>query len=438
MKKLSFQKLFCFISFLFIFSCCVFYGTRFIKLYLESKKTQIVEENSLAKALKEKHKDDENFKSINGSNYFINNEEKNYLMYSGILWRIIKINTDNSILLISNNSVTSLSYGETDYENSYINKWLTDTDKEYSNIFEKELNDKEKYLEKTTTCVDSMDELTNNVCTKTSEENYVTTLSSIDYLNVGSKNSYLNTNEYFYLSNINSENKIWYISNDGKPAVNKGTDGYGVKPVIKLKPNINHIKGDGTKENPYVIEEKNGLFGSYVKLGNDYWRIYKTEDKTVRLVLNDYLKVNGNELEQIYSNTSSYHNDTKAGSIAYYLNNNFLNSLSYKDIIDETDWPNGFYGSESKYDYEQSLNKTIKTKVAMQSIGDIILNTEATNYMIMTGNTQNGNYIYSMLGNKKLITKSINQELYVIPTIAIDSSLLTKGTGSYESPYEME
>ena len=38
MKKLSIQKVFCFISFLFILSCCIFYGTRFLKLYSENKK----------------------------------------------------------------------------------------------------------------------------------------------------------------------------------------------------------------------------------------------------------------------------------------------------------------------------------------------------------------------------------------------------------------
>ena len=46
MKKLSFQKIFNFISFIFILSCCIFYGTRFIKYYLESKKTEIIEKNT--------------------------------------------------------------------------------------------------------------------------------------------------------------------------------------------------------------------------------------------------------------------------------------------------------------------------------------------------------------------------------------------------------
>ena len=84
MKKLSFQKIFCFISFIFILSCCIFYGTRFIKLYLENKETETIEKNSLVKVLKENNSENDNFKSVNGQNYFTNNEESNYLLYSNI------------------------------------------------------------------------------------------------------------------------------------------------------------------------------------------------------------------------------------------------------------------------------------------------------------------------------------------------------------------
>ena len=85
MKKLSFEKLFCFISILFILSCCIFYGTRFIKLYLENKKVEITEKNTLTKAIKDNNTSNENFKSVNGQNYFTEDADNNYLLYSNIL-----------------------------------------------------------------------------------------------------------------------------------------------------------------------------------------------------------------------------------------------------------------------------------------------------------------------------------------------------------------
>ena len=64
MKKLNFKKLFCFISMLFILSCCIFYGTRFIKLYLENKKTEVEEKNTLTKKVKDNNSNNDNFKSL--------------------------------------------------------------------------------------------------------------------------------------------------------------------------------------------------------------------------------------------------------------------------------------------------------------------------------------------------------------------------------------
>lgn len=439
MKKLNFQKIFCFISFLFILSCCIFYGTRFIKLYLENKEKLKVEENTLAKVIREKNNKNDKFKEINGNEYFINDSNNNYLIYSNLLWRIIKINNDNSILLISDSSLTSLAYGEKlEYTNSYINKWLNLSEEEYSGILEKQLNKKETYLEKTITCIDIVDELDNKECQNTINNNYISLLSTTDFVNIGNKESYVINNEYFYLNNSNQNNEIWYVDEEGKVTTSKGKDIFGIKPVITVKANIDYVSGDGTKENPYKIETENGLFGSYVKLDNHLWRIYQVNESDLRLVLNDYLKVNNKNLEYIYSNINSYHDDYKYGSIAYYLNHDFLNKLSYKNIINETNWTNGYYGSESNYDYKEALNKTINTKVALISMGDIRLNNELEDYFTLTGTKNKGTMVYTILSNQKVYTKNIGTKTRVVPTISINKEILTKGNGTYESPLEME
>ena len=439
MKKLSFRKIFCFISFIFILSCCIFYGTRFIKLYKENQEELSEEENSLVKVIRENNIDNNNFKEINNTEYFINNTDNNYILYSNILWRIIKINNDNSISIISDNSLTRLAYGESlNYTDSYINKWLNINESEYSGILEKNLNNKEAYLQKTTTCLDIVDELNNQECQNTYVDNYISLLSTSDFVNIGNKESYVINNEYFYLNNTNKDNKVWYVDNEGKVTTNKGTDIIGIRPVITIKSNIDYLSGSGTKEDPYTIENNTNLFGSYVKLDNDLWRIYQVNDTEVRLILNDYIKIKDKIQESIYSNTNSYHNDTKQGSLAYYLNKTYLNTLTYKDKIKEVTWSNGYYGSNSEYDYELSLNKTINTKVATISIGDIILNNNLDNYFTLTGTNDKSSSIYTISSNAKVHTNSIQTKNYIIPTISIDKELLTKGTGTLESPLEME
>jgi len=439
MKKIILQKIFNFISFLFIISCCIFYGTRFVKYYLESKKTEIIEKNSLVKVIREKNEENNNFKEINGAKYFINNSENNYLQYSNLIWRIIKVNKDNSITIISDQSLTSLAYGENvNFEESHINKWLNSSDKEYSGILEKHLNNKETYLQKTTTCLDTITELDNKECQKTSNDYYASLLSTTDFINIGSKESYIINNEYFYLNNTNNENKIWFVDNEGKITTNQGSDIIGVKPVITIKANIDYLNGDGTKNNPYTIEKENGLFGSYVKLDNEIWRIYQVNDTEVRLALNDYLKTNNENLKHNYSNINSYYDDYKQSSIAYYLNNSFLNNLSYKDKIKEVNWTNGYYGEESNYDYKEALETTINSKVALISIGDIRLNNELDNYFTMTGTKIKDSRVYYISTNQKLSSKSIQNKINVVPTISLDKNLLTKGNGTINNPYEME
>lgn len=439
MKKLSFQKIFNFISFLFILSCCIFYGTRFVKLYLQEKVIETIEQNTLVKVIKENNQESDNFKEINGTNYFINKTNNNYIMYSNILWRIIKINNDNSITVISDKSLTSLAYGkELDYQNSNIYNWLNTSEKEYSGILEKHLNKKEDYLQKTITCNDTIDKLDNQECTNTNTDNYISLLSIPDYVNIGNKDSFVINNEYFYLNNSNTEKEIWYIDPKGNITTNNGYDIIGIRPVITIKSNIDYISGNGTKEDPYIIEKEQGLFGSFVKLDNQIWRIYQVNDTEVRLALNNYLTINDTEVKHIYSNINSYHNDTKEGSLAHYLNNTFLNTLSYKDKIKEVTWTNGYYNDSNNYDYKTALEKTIESKVALISISDIRLNNELHNYFTLTSSKDKSSMIYTINSNQKLYTKNIQTKINIIPAISLDKELLTKGNGTIDSPYEME
>ena len=439
MRKLSFQKIFCFISILFIGSCCLFYGTRFIKLYRQNENEKRIEINSLVKVIKEKNKDNDNFKKINDQMYFTSDSDNNYLYYSNILWRIIKINDDNSIVAIANNSLTSLAYGmDTSYLDSYVHKWLNIGDSEYSGILERQLNQVSKYLQKNSICLDKVNIVGNTPCDNVDNNYYFSLLSTTDFTNIGGKKSFVINDEFFYLDGINDKNQVWYITDDGKLTLNSGTDIIGIRPVITIRANIDYISGSGLVDNPYVIESENGLFGSYVKLDNDIWRIYQVNDTEVRMVLDDYLKVNGQKFTYIYSNTNGYHNDYNYGSIAYYLNHNFLDTLSYKNKIKEVLWTNGYYGETSDYDYSKAIDKTINTKVALVSMADIRLNNKLENYFTLTSTANKGVIMYVIMANQKAYTKNVVSKINVVPAISLDKELLVKGNGTIDSPYEME
>ncbi len=432
---ISIQKLFWLISSIFLLGSCLFYGGRFIKLYRENEKKYGNKNtnNLLITKINDNNKKSDNYKVVNGEHYFVNNSNNNYLQYSNILFRIIKINENGEIVIISNNSLTSLAYGkDKTITESYIYNWLNDTEEEYTGILEKELNDKEKYLIKSMTCEDKYDSLDNSECQNINYDGYITLLSSNDFVNVGGKDSYVNTNEYFYLESENKSNKQWYVNSEGKTLTSNKEDIIGVKPVLTLKNNIEYISGDGTKDNPYVIEKEKGLFGSYVKINDYMFRIYEVNEKDVRVMLNDYLKE-----EFSYSNVSSYHNDYNQNSVAYYLNTSFLNTLDCKSQIKEVKWSNGYYGSENNYNYKDALNTKINSKVALLSIGNIRLNNELFNYSLMTGTRKNGTLIYTIQENQKATTRNITQKMKIVPVLSLDKDLLKSGDGTKDNPYKI-
>ena len=237
---------------------------------------------------------------------------------------------------------------------------------------------------------------------------------------------------------MSKENKLIYIDNTGKTNTSEETDILGIKPVITIKNTTILKEGNGTKDNPYTFEEEQGLLGGYVKLDNDLWRIYSVEDNIVKLSLNNYLTTNGSEVKYKYSTKGYYHNDTKQGSLAYYLNNTYLNTLSYKDKIKENKFANGIYNSNTDYNYTKVLETTVDTKIAILSIGNIFLNSTNTNYFLSTGVTKDNNQVYVMQDDYKVYNKVSTTNLRIIPVISLDKALLTKGNGLIDSPYEVE
>ena len=438
-RKISIQKIFSFVSAGFILACCIFYGTRFITLYLDNKKQEIESKNSLSEHIRNENSNNKNFKKIDNDYYFYGNTENNYVKYSNYLWRIVKINNDNSIKLISDDIVTYLANGNNkNWDDSYSNIWLNKkNNNDKSGIFVNSLNNPYNYLMNDSVCVDEINSLKNVKCSNIEDTNLIGLLSVFDYANAGGKNSYLNIGKYYYLVSTTNKNKNWYIDDEGNVINNDGDEIYGIRPTITLKSNSDFISGDGSEDNPYVIDENN-LIGSFVKLDNDIWRIYQVNEDLIKLSLNDYLKINNEILEYNYSNKGYYHNDTIKGSLAYYLNNNFLNNLKYSQIIENNKWVNGTYGISNDYNYQKTLNDTVETKVSSLSVGDIFINNDLSDYYLSTGISKSSFLVYTVKDNGTLYEKNSTNTSYIVPTITINKKILTKGNGSIDNPFRME
>ena len=439
--NVDYQKLFNTISIGFICACILFYGARFTSLYIKNKKVEVENVNTLYKVVFNTNYGKENFVDIGGNHYFKNEVDNNYVTYSNILWRIIRINADNSVTLISENPLVSLAYKEeVNFKESYLNKWLNITEEEEENtgILEYNLNNPDKYLLKNETCLDVVDKLSNQLCKTTYTDKYLGLMSTSDYVNTGAETSFINNNTKFYLSNTTDTNKIWYITDTNKVSYSDGTDLIGLRPVITVKGNINIVSGNGTLNSPYTFESEKGMFGAYVKLGEDTWRIYQVNEDTINLVSNNLLELNNEAIERIYTNKGYSYNSSKWNTLAYYLNNNYLNSLPYKNKIELNNWANGYYGADNNYNYKEALTDTKEAYVGLLNITNIRLNNELKNYFLMTGNTKNGSLVYLASNNGTIYSTSSDEKNYILPTITIKKELLTKGEGTIDSPLEME
>lgn len=433
-RRLNFQKIFNLLSFTFLLSCVIFYGSRFIKLYLENNKAE--ESKLLGDIIKENNE----LNNVNNEYYYFTGEDpNNYLKYSNLLFRIIKVNKDKTVTAVLNNSITSLAAGShKDFTSSYINMWLNSSDKEYTGILENNLNNPKDYLTFTNSCIDEVNDIKSVSCKNTLEDIYITTPSVYDYVNTDGQKGFMNNEENFYLLNSNKDNDTWYIDSEGLIKESDGTDIIGIKPVITIKSNLDLVSGDGTKDNPYTIENDTNMLGAYISLGNDLWRVYSIDNNNLKLSLNNYLTIDNKQVEKIYSNKGYAHNDTVYGTLAYYLNNNYLNTLSYKNIIKESNYPNGIYSNVTNFDYTKVLSSTVPTKIATLSIGDINLNPTLTNYFTTTGLDKTSSNVYMFKNDFTMVTKPSTTSLNIVPTITISKDSILAGEGTKESPYEVK
>lgn len=351
--------------------------------------------------------------------YFYGKDVNNYVWYSGNLWRIIEI-TSSGIKMISNNSLTSLVWGiNSEYDNSYINKWL---------------KDKMNYLDKNTLqmvdyCTDKID--LNNITCNNKYSDYVGLLSVTDYLRAGGKDGYLNNGEYFWLSNSSLENNAYYVFSDGGinnlVSSNEMYYSYGVRPVITLNDTFDYYGGDGTKDNPYIINivSDNNIgsknIGEYVSYSDYKWRIYDKSSGYVKLILDGYV----NDKKYTYSKVDSY------------LNKDFYNKLS-KDKLVKCSFNKGSYGKSSNYNYENINSKTVNNYVGLPSIGEFFINDYADYWLY---NTYEGNkeLNYKINSFNRLIADTTSNGNYVRAVVCImDSVSITSGEGFINSPYIVE
>ena len=308
----------------------------------------------------------------------------NYVWYSGKLWRITAINPDGSLKMITDDNITTISYGEdvnfydiskkddTSYTGSYIYQWLNedflDTLYNHENIIVENstwnitnsnagsVDEIGKKLPETTLINNSTIGKNTPVGLLNSYEYYLSykntnnsSGSTSDYTQ-----GYLNIGYFGWLLNPYSSSDVWCVNLYGDGNYFNPSYTSAVRPVVVLKSNIQLSGGSGTKDDPYTISGdkeqptinttllNTRTVGEYVVFDEDgststkeIYRIVSIEDGKTKLNKNDYIKSETTTLTKQFSASTTYGSGTSDDYWDYYLNNIWYNSLASIDMLDK-------------------------------------------------------------------------------------------------------
>jgi len=426
--------------------------------------------------------DDGDARIVSGTEEELTN---NYVWYSGKMWRIVALNNDGSVKLVTDKSMTAIAYAdyEAPYESSFVYQWLNedflDTLYNYENLLVT------NYKWNATLMADaSKPEETTMV------QGIVGLLNLYEYgasYSIISRTSYLNTGYYWWLltpyHEINVFADRWYAVADESMhpiASIMGIVPMGVRPSINLKSNIQVI-GEGTNKKPYRIVgdvEKsmtNGLLnerlsGEYVSFDNELYRIVSIENDITKITKVDYIRdSNNNVVIKDFASTTYFGaegNEESDNYWDYYLNNIWYNSISddYRNmIVDGTYYLGGGTAGINYKDTICAISDTTETtkicqktnskyegKVGLGRIGELFTNQLGDGYTnssdIWTITPYIGynsvevfrvfNYDYAY--NVKIDESEDNGDGGARPSMFLSSSVyITGGTGLPDDPFQI-
>ena len=427
-----------------------FYGTRMIKYYLKENGKSNNKDNTVLLAdtvLKKQSYVDLTkgliFDEEKNEYRYLGDVDDNYLEYSGIVYRIIGIDKDNNIKVISDKSVTMMYSGlEKGYDKSYVNKWLNyDKDVTGSGVYENNIKESVNYLSSTYYCEDIIDDIKNITCDKNSTNYKISLLSLYDYYKAGGKSSFLNNGETFYLGTLNKDNHNYYITSDGEVSINEiSTKTYAVRPVITIISSSVLLSGKGTKDDPYKILEikpstlEDTTINTYVSFSNQVFKVIDNSTDATKVALNGVIKENDTDVVKSFGGKNNKYSNSK-NTVGYYLNNTYLKTLDSKNII-KSDWYIGALSLDN-LDYTNEKNTKINLSVGMLSLGDMFVG-DINNVFTLSRGIESDQIINVINEDGNFYGDFITSKYNVRPALYLNNELkITGGNGTFDAPYEL-
>lgn len=382
------------------------------------------------------------------SGVYSGNVTNNYMMFSGMLFRILGVDGDN-VKIVAEQDVSNVNYDA-------IDKWL---DYYYEHI----PSDSRKYIVKNKYC--NMTLTDENVASVTDCDSYtkeanVSILSATDLnkATAADGTNYLYPQSMSWIRNEKNENEayttrsFYYGTTTKYMSFNKNYN-LGVRPVLTIKGDSLIVNGDGSFENPYSIGDftkgkakdkvNTRQSGEYISYSGMLWRIVDAQDDgTTKVIADATLSNNGVFVTARYDTDDevNVYNPKQNGNVGYFINNNTTEYIDMDYFVNkEIEVP--IYKKAIKYGNESSTKK-YKVRLAAPDIyemftaADFHAQNTSSYWFINSSRRENTKAVMAEIGTV-LYGDLYNYANYgVRPVGFLDKNCtIVRGDGSYNNPY---
>ena len=395
-------------------------------------------------------------KSNTENGYYVGNVDNNYIYFNNMLFRIVRVNDDNSVLIVSNDALANVDYtNDGRFTDSALDKWLNDY---FYNLLEPSYQD---LIKSSSWCDDmiSSDNITTTECSRQTDKRKVGILSLQDYnLSYDGVSSYLDKSNFSWYANLAEDNKAWAItSTDSYPNTiysSESTNLLNVVPALNLKASTTILEGDGTYTDPYVVVKRDAArrsselnkrqVGEYVSYSGYLFRISNIlDDGTTEVIMDSVLKSNNQQVDIGYTNGNKQkvYNPNQEGNIGYKIKNDMTRYIN-TDLFVSKNISVPIYNKNITYQGKKDT-KEYKLLITIPSTFDIFSARSSTandsGYWLRDSSKQdNTKAVVRSLGTLTYSNASDNLQAGVKVLAYFDKDVIIEsGKGTYLDPYTL-
>jgi len=344
---------------------------------------------------------------------YIGKDVDNYVEYSNMLFRILGVDEEGNIKLISEESIGISTLNETtEFKDTALYAFLNSQEgDENSGYVEKALNKYSAYK---------------------SFYGEIGLLTLDEYKKANGQSSFLNNGQKYWLMSQDENGQYYFVDENGSVA--SSYSDYltlSVRFTVSIKYSAILLSGNGKIDNPYVLSKDEAT--TLNDVGTGAYVIYS--GKLFRIINNGGVYA----IDMDKNNECSYGDidalEEKTG-IYSYLNNTYLKQLNnYEEYLLQNTWNYGTF--DDSYSYKDCLLKEYDGYVSLPILSTLFLDNEGE-YLIGSIDEFSNEYVYSIKENT-IFGVSLEEEDIIRAVIRFNPEVeIVSGDGTLDSPYIIE